>query len=273
MDKSLLDANEIDWKNRFRFGRNWRRFLGVLDEKRVRAAQTSLLDMTQRQDLHGVRMLDIGSGSGLFSLAAVKLGAKVTAFDFDPDSVECGQILKAMEPAAIQARWSVCQGSVLDAPFVDRLGTFELVYSWGVLHHTGAMWQAIHNAAGRVAAGGQLYIAIYNDQGWLSAFWTRVKRMYVRHLVMRPVLIAVFLPYLFLARYVVRALSGRLDDVRGMTLWYDMIDWLGGYPFEVARPEQVFQYVQKMGFTLQNLRTTNGRHGCNEFVFKKQTDA
>jgi 2-polyprenyl-6-hydroxyphenyl methylase/3-demethylubiquinone-9 3-methyltransferase len=132
------------------------------------------------------------------------------------------------------------------------------------------MYQAVGNAAPLVAADGTLFIAIYNDQGWISRYWTWVKRNYNRNAVARLLLIAVHIPYLYGGPWMLRALSGRLKIERGMSLWYDMLDWLGGYPFEVARPEVVFAFYRDRGFRLAELTTCGGRLGCNEFVFKRE---
>ena len=141
------------------------------------------------------------------------------------------------------------------------------MYAWGVLHHTGALRQVLDNAAVAVAEGGRLFVSIYNHQGWISAYWTAVKRLYTASAVLRPVVVAVHMPYLFGVRFIVRALTGRLTVERGMSLWHDMIDWLGGYPFEVAGPSDVVDFYEARGFALERLRTCGRRHGCNEFVF------
>jgi 2-polyprenyl-6-hydroxyphenyl methylase/3-demethylubiquinone-9 3-methyltransferase len=52
-----------------------------------------------------------------------------------------------------------------------------------------------------------------------------------------------------------------------MSPWRDVVDWVGGYPFEVAKPEAIFKFYQRRGFTMVDLNTCGGGHGCNEFVF------
>lgn len=266
---------------RFEFGENWQRFLGTIDEQRIRQAEQSLQTMLQTDTLQGKRFLDIGSGSGLFSLAARRLGAQVCSFDYDPRSVACTRELKrryfANDPA-----WRIEEGSVLQPDYMAGLGQFDVVYSWGVLHHTGAMWQALDQAAQRVAPGRQIFIAIYNDQGGTSRRWHLLKRIYNR----LPAFLR--LPYTlltmgprelkFLAQF---SLKGRPQDyfrhiahysrnsLRGMSYWHDVVDWIGGYPFEVAKPEQIFDFFRQRGFTLQRLTTCGGGQGCNEFVFTR----
>jgi 2-polyprenyl-3-methyl-5-hydroxy-6-metoxy-1,4-benzoquinol methylase len=258
-----------DTPERFAFGANWRRFLAVLDDERIARAENSLAHMIGLNNLAGRRFLDAGSGSGLFSLAARRLGATVHSFDYDAQSVACTRELK-QRYLADDPCWTVEQGSVLDAAYLEQLGTFDVVYSWGVLHHTGAMWRALALAADRVAPDGRLFVAIYNDQGWVSRYWTVVKRTYVRQPLLRWPLLVAHAPYLFGMRWLVRAATGRLALERGMSLWHDMVDWVGGYPFEVARPEAVFEVYRDRGFELHAMKTCGGRHGCFEMVFVRR---
>jgi len=253
----------------FEFGKNWQHFLAVLNDERISQAESSLTNMLGLSTLKGHSLLDIGSGSGLFSLAAMRLKAEqVHSFDCDPQCVSCTQELKRRYfPDAIN--WSIEKGSILDVGYLQSMGQRDIVYSWGVLHHTGNMWQALENVVPLVKRGGKLFIAIYNDQGWLSKYWKCIKKNYNKNIALRLSIIALHTPYLFGIRALVRAFSRRLKLDRGMSLWYDMIDWLGGYPFEVAKPEEICEFYQKRGFELQRMKTCGSRHGCNEFVFYK----
>jgi 2-polyprenyl-3-methyl-5-hydroxy-6-metoxy-1,4-benzoquinol methylase len=253
-------------ERRFKFGRNWKAFSRHVDEQRIDEARNSLIRLTGLPDFTGLRLIDIGCGSGLFSLAAARLGARVHSFDYDVDSVETTRALKARF-APDQTGWTIEQGSILDDDYVRRLGTFDVVYSWGVLHHTGQMHRAFDNAADLVAPGGRLAIAIYNDQGWISRYWLPVKRAYNANAVSRALVVTAHLPYL-LARWTVRTLRSRRPE-RGMRLWTDLLDWLGGYPFEVATPEHVIAMFERRGFASQGLWTCGRRHGCNEFLFHR----
>lgn len=265
---STQHGEEIAAGGRFPFGANWTRFLEEFDEARLRSAEQSLRDMLGVGGLENKRFLDIGSGSGLFSMAAHRLGARVHSFDYDPQSVECTRELKRRFSSG-DVEWVIEEGSALDAAYLSGLGQFDVVYSWGVLHHTGDMNKALANVTSAVAPGGLLFIALYNDQGFVSRYWTLVKIAYNKNAILRLLVVAIHLPYLYGLRWLIRALSGRAALERGMSLWHDMIDWLGGYPFEVARPEAIFRRFRDQGFILQELRTCGGRMGCNEYVFRR----
>jgi 2-polyprenyl-3-methyl-5-hydroxy-6-metoxy-1,4-benzoquinol methylase len=262
-------AIDIAQGERFEFGANWASFLDTLDTTRIAQAEQSLRAMLRVNGLHGKRFIDVGSGSGLFSLAAFRLGAEVFSFDYDPRSVACTQEIKRRY-ASNDNGWHIEEGSVLDEAYLARLGQFDVVYSWGVLHHTGRMREALSNVARLVAPEGQLFIAIYNDQGTVSRYWNWVKYRYVRSRALRWPLLSLHAPYLYGVRWLWRHLSGRARLDRGMRLWHDMVDWVGGYPFEVARPESIFNFFRDRGFNLIGLKTCGGRHGCNEFVFVRR---
>jgi len=269
---------EVSRGERFEFGVNWSRFLLTLDDERISRAQESLRTMLEVDNLAGKRFLDIGAGSGLFSLAARRLGAQVHSLDYDPQSVACAAELKRRY-FPDDAEWKVEQGSVLDTSYMRSLGTFDVVYSWGALHHTGRMWQALENVHPLVAPGGHLFIALYNDTGTQSARWRRIKATYnqLPRFLRVPYAVAVSAPG------EIKSLSGTLlrlrvseyvrswtqyKSNRGMSRWHDLIDWVGGHPYETAKPEEVFDFYRERGFTLTKLKCGAGL-GCNEFVFLK----
>jgi 2-polyprenyl-3-methyl-5-hydroxy-6-metoxy-1,4-benzoquinol methylase len=277
LPRSAADAHaaEVARGERFTFGKNWRKFLDTMSEERVQAAVMSVRNMLGRESLTGSRFLDIGSGSGLFSLAAHRLGAEVVSFDYDSDSVGCTNEMRRRY-APDSTDWTIRQGSVLDADFMRSLGQFDVVYSWGVLHHTGAMWKAIDAALERVAPGGWLFISIYNDQGAWSHRWAKIKRYYCSGPLGKVVVCATFIPYQ-LARDLAADIVWRRNPwtryteysrARGMSPVRDWFDWLGGYPFEVAKPEAIILPVSKRGYRLINLVTCGGAPGCVEYVFR-----
>lgn len=269
-------SEENDPETRFKFGKNWAGFLKILDDHRIQEAQKSLQECLDLIDLKGKTFLDIGSGSGLFSLAAHRLGARVTSFDYDVDSVACTSFLK--EKYGNSEHWEVLQGSVLDQTLLKKLGTFDVVYSWGVLHHTGNMFQAFENVNTLVNTGGFLFISIYNDQGGVSRRWAWVKKQYnqggiwIRYWLILYTLFRqwtlTFIRDLLKTGNFLKTWKNYSEN-RGMSAYHDLIDWVGGYPFEVAKPEVVFNFFKKKGFDLIHLKTCVGGVGCNEFVFRK----
>lgn len=262
---------------RFRFGRNWRNFLEGLEELQVLEAERSLRDMLKVGDLASKRFLDVGSGSGLFSLAARRMGAVVHSIDLDPDSVACARELKHRF-FRNDADWTIEQGSVLDASYLSGLGTFDLVYSWGVLHHTGSMWQAVRNTLPLVAPDGLLFLALYNDQGWRSRIWRAIKWTYnalpsgLRFLVLGPAFVRLWGPTLVRDAFKGNAFQTwtRYRQHRGMSAWVNVVDWVGGYPFEVASAEAVIEFVGGQGFSPLDARLCHPGHGCNEFLFRRR---
>lgn len=265
---------------KFEFGKNWEHFLKILDETRILEAEKSLKKMLEVEELNNKRFLDIGSGSGLFSLAARRLGGTVHSFDNDSLSVACTQELKRRY-FPDDASWVIEQGNVLDITYLDTLGTFDIIYSWGVLHHTGNMWEALGNIVRLVDEKGILFISIYNDQGFLSQFWKYVKRRYTRSSgPMRVFMLLWVGVVLQTGGALIRFLRGEnplpfktwveKKKSRGMSVWHDLVDWVGGYPFEVAKPEEVFDFYRQRGFELVRLKTRGGSLGCNEYVFVRK---
>ena len=266
---------EVSVGERFEFGKNWQDFLRRLTPERITQAEQSLRSMLHVADLEGISMLDIGSGSGLFSLAARRLGARVFSFDYDPHSVACTRLLRERFYSG-DRNWTVAEGSVLDVDYLKSLGKFDLVYSWGVLHHTGAMWQALDNATLPLADGGRLFIAIYNTR----PLWTPLDKLLKRSYVRSPWPVKRLIAAGFIAKQLAQ---GAVKDVcllrnpleryldgpeRGMSRWHDWIDWIGGYPFETATIDEIFEFYQQRGFVLERLRGTAGL-GCNQFVLRK----
>lgn len=273
-------GKEVARGQRFEFGKNWSAFLSVLEEERIATAEASLKEMLEIESLDGKTFLDIGSGSGLFSLAARRLGAKIHSFDFDSNSFACTQELRNRY-FPNDPNWRVEQGSALDAEYLYSLGKFDIVYSWGVLHHTGEMWRALNNAIIPTKAGGKLFIAIYNDTGSQTRRWHWIKKTYCRlpRLLKTPFAIAAILPdeskSLIKSVVTLKPMTyvrswTQYKNGRGMSLWHDRLDWVGGYPYEVATVDEIFEFYKARGFSLAKLKSGGVGLGCNEFVFEKK---
>ena len=266
----------LDDPNRFGFGANWANFLKVINKDRIEESERALKMMLGVETLVGKTFLDIGSGSGLSSLSARRLGARVFSFDYDHQSVNCtAELRRRFFPD--DDNWQVEQGSALDCRYLEQLGQFDVVYSWGVLHHTGAMWLGIENAVARVAPGGKFFLAIYNDQGVKSHLWWLIKWLYNK--LPWPLnklygySLGGFVNFLNILRYTIllkpmvaiRPLVSR-GAKRGMSLSHDLLDWVGGFPFEFASYEVLEKYFAARGFQLVSGKKANSL-GCHEQVF------
>lgn len=279
--------DEFRLGHRFRFGKNWQGFLRTVDERSIEEAEWRLSGFLGVTSLKGKRFLDIGSGSGLQSLAACRLGARVVSFDYDPESVDAAGRLRDRF-GFDKDTWRVEAGSVVDSAYLATLGQFDVVYSWGVLHHTGAMWQALENVQPLVKDGGKLYIAIYNDAGKSSRLWLRRKKTYcgLPSLLKPFYFLWVYAPIELRRMSVLKSLGkGRVYQLpkkfmkyleewkeykkhRGMSRFYDLVDWIGGYPYEFAKAEDLASFFEKAGFRLVKLVPSEGT-GNHELVFVK----
>ncbi|MEN8826303.1 MAG: class I SAM-dependent methyltransferase [Wenyingzhuangia sp.] len=269
---------EQESKRRFKFGKNWKSFLKSLNEDKIVFSKKCLLDFLGETDLKEKSFLDVGSGSGLSSLVAKKAGASVYSFDYDEDSVACTKYLKE-KYFKNDLNWAIEQGSALNEKYLKDLGKFDIVYSWGVLHHTGDMYKALDLVEKNVADSGKLYISLYNDQGFISKIWYSIKKAYVNspYIIKQLILLICYIrlwgpttvkdfikirPFYSWRKYYLQ---------RGMSPHRDVIDWVGGYPFEVSKPEEIIHFFILRNYRLEKLKTCGGGKGCNEFLFIKNS--
>ncbi len=246
----------------FSFGRNWQKYLDSMPETAVERTVQYVRDWLG--DLKGLTLLDIGSGSGLTALAAHRLGATVRTFDADPASVAATERLAG-------GKWENGAGSILDKDFVASLGTFDVVSSWGVLHHTGDVWTAIDNAASLVRPGGRLWIALYT-RTHAERRSLRTKRMYN---VSPDVVKRVWRGAYGIAKLGKATLRRdfhpmrRYQEERGMSWWRDTEDWLGGLPYQPVGPGEVLARLRPSGFDLERLHDALGEGRTDVYLFRR----
>ena len=268
--------NEVNSGNRFEFGKNWIKYLDDFNEIKLKNAEDSLKNMLDIETLAGKSFLDVGCGSAIFSLAAKNLGANVVSTDYDPHSVVCANSLKN-KFYKDDISWTIIEGSAINKDFMNSLGQFDIVYSWGVLHHTGEMWNALNYIDHNVKEQGKLFISLYNDQGFMSKIWKFIKKLYVktprflRFIIVFPCLIALWGPITLRDFLKLKPFASwkNYNKQRGMAAYSDLLDWVGGYPFEVASPDKIFHFYKQKNYSLKNLITISGGHGCNQYVFQK----
>jgi 2-polyprenyl-6-hydroxyphenyl methylase/3-demethylubiquinone-9 3-methyltransferase len=268
----------------FSFGKNWKFFIEkCLDEKKLNKAIQSLGEFLGHSKISGKSFIDVGCGHGLPSLCAHRLGAsKIVSFDIDEDSVECCKYL--WEKEGCPPTWQIKKGSILDREFFSNLGKYDVVYSWGVLHHTGNMWDAIKNTVSLVDQKGLLYLAIYNKvdsfifdsdgRFGTSNCWRRFKEIYskspliARRLVDYSAMAVIVFNYLATFKNPLKKIYNH-QELRGMSWVTDIRDWLGGYPYEYATAEEIFHFIKELGFSLEKLKTP-GTFRNNEYLFMKR---
>lgn len=253
----------------FSFGENWRDFVEHMPDEAIERARSDIEEWLGPTGVAGKTVLDIGCGSGIHSLCFHMLRAKeIVSLDVDPHSVETTQLL--WERAGRPSNWKILHGSVLDHDFVNQLGKHEIVYSWGVLHHTGGMWQAINNACTRVREGGRFWIALY-VKGPKYPQHLRQKQQYNRSSSLGKKLMV--WKYIFdlmreRRRLGMNPFAWNIRDGRGMDTYHDIIDWLGGLPYEVASREEVVEFCGERGLVPEKIKETP-EGGNNIYLFSR----
>ncbi len=266
------------FNDRFEFGANWKQYIEKnFSQEKVNISKSHLLEFLGLENVENKTFMDIGCGSGLHSLAAYQLGVEsVLSFDFDQDSVNITNYLRT-EKAGSPKNWVVSQGSVLDDNYINTLKKTDIVYSWGVLHHTGDQWKAIRNAASRVKDGGLFYIALYSadvHKNPTPEFWIDIKKMYIASSRTKQNMMVAWYIWRFQMKYnplrifYIIYLMIKHREKRGMNYITDVRDWIGGWPMEFSHDKDVLEFVDKeLGFDL--VKIVQGEANT-EYVFKKR---
>lgn len=272
---------EID--THFEFGQNWSEYSSLISEERINNAEKSLETLIGSKFIKGNSFLDIGCGSGLFALAALNLGAsKVLCTDIDPLSVRTAQ--NTLERFSKSPSFESKVISVFDLS-PDALGLFDVVYSWGVLHHTGSMYEAIESASRMTARDGVFVIALYRKTPFCG-MWKVIKRFYTASPKFLQKIVFYFYAILSITSKLLCGINviSYIKDYkkkRGMSFSHDIHDWLGGYPYESISPEECKGFLEQIGFKLISQNTYTPKtifrtlvqimgSGCDEYVFRKR---
>ena len=269
-------SNDLDQERRFGFGENWLDFSQELSADQIEEAEKSIRRLLQRDTLAGLTFLDIGSGSGLFSLAACRLGARVHSFDYDAKSVRSTMLVR--NRYFPDSDWKVERGSILDRDYVHKLGRFDIVYAWGVLHHTGALHDALEMAASLVVPGGLFAFALYHRTR-MCGLWRWEKRWYCgasSHAQQRAraVYVALLRLRFALTGSDFRSFVENYKGLRGMSFMHNVHDWMGGYPYESISGPEVEALMRRFELTpIYSAPTpvTIGffGSGCDEYVYRR----
>ncbi len=279
MSIMLKRENLLEQRSHFAFGRNWLDYASKIDEAKIARAVEGLRSLSGRQRLDGRSFLDIGCGSGLSALAAARLGAsRVAGVDLDPDSVRAAREVFARFAPDFPADFRVC--SVFDMQPVE-FGSFDIVHSWGVLHHTGDMVRAVETAAALVGPGGEFYLALYRKTPFCG-MWRVLKRWYSKAspASQRRAMAA----FIFLRRLDFALRSKDFDAYvrnyghRGMDFYNDVHDWLGGYPYQSISPDECHALLARLGFAVEREflhRRGNPLRGlmgtsCDQYAFRRE---
>jgi predicted RNA methylase len=257
-------------KNHFEFGENWKSFSEMLNEERIRDAEQSITGLLAAERISGRSFLDIGCGSGLFAIAAARLGASpVIGLDVDSESVLTSR--QNNQHWCPQQSLRFEQLSVLDDAGMSQLPLVDIAYAWGSLHHTGNMRKAIHNAAEKVKPGGFFVIAIYNRHV-TSPVWLVIKRLYnALGKNGRKAMVFIMTPVIALAKFLATG-KNPFQPRRGMDMKHNVIDWVGGYPYEYASIQEMTAILENENMVVEKAIQANVPTGCNEFICKKKLE-
>lgn len=271
----MTASHPVNSEVRFQFGQNWSDYSTLINDDKIAQAERRLTTLLGASAFADKTFLDIGCGSGLHSLAALRLGAKhVLAIDLDPKSVLTTQ--KVLDKFWNKNNFTVEQCSVFDLHATERR-EFDIVYSWGVLHHTGNMVGAIEKASDQVKANGLLALALYGKTRHCER-WTKIKYWYINASPEQQAkaerwYVRLFGFYMLFRGKRLATHITNYNQKRGMDFYHDVRDWIGGYPYESISPDQLRQILIPRGFSIkkEKARRRSGLFGSgnDEYLFKK----
>lgn len=255
----------------FDFGNNWKDFSdNALTDEKIQQARDDFRALTESIEIEDKSFLDIGFGQGLSLLIAAEFGARCIGCDINTTCAEVLEYNRRKFPNLRNNSTPLIVGSILDNDTLMKIGEekkdYDIVHSWGVLHHTGDMYTAIENSARFVKPGGAFILAIYNRH-WTSKIWLEIKRCYNKSPnFVKKLFIIFFIPVIWIAKFVVTGKNPKKQK-RGMDFYYNVIDWIGGYPYEYASKDELVRFVEPLGFQCRRVIGATVPTGCNQFIF------
>lgn len=258
----------------FDFGQNWKEYSeNVLDNTRLNQARIAFDELTHDISFEGKTFVDIGFGQGMSLIIATEKAEKTVGCDINP---KCDQVLKANQKVFSKSTKEIptVVGSILEPKVVEAIlaknndEKYDIVHSWGVLHHTGDMMAAVKHATSLVKPNGYFILAIYNRH-WSSLPWLFIKWAYCKSpKFIQKLFIGIFYPIIWLAKFLVTGKNPNIKE-RGMDFYYDVVDWVGGYPYEYASIDEMNIIMKNFGFKCLKSVSPPTPTGCNEFVYQK----
>ena len=173
----MINKNNLeDLESHFEFGSNWNDFSSLVTKSNLNNAKLSFKKLGLHKLIKNKSFLDIGCGSGLNLITSLEFGVKkVCGIDIDPDCIKTSK--KLLSKFSNKKNWDVYNLSIFDKK-IEKFQKFDVVYSWGVLHHTGDMYKAIDKSMKLVKYDGYLCLALYQKTPFCSFLENRKKVIY-----------------------------------------------------------------------------------------------
>jgi len=265
-------------ETRFKFGENWSNYSSSVNLEKIELAKKDIIRLVG--DVSNKSVIDIGCGSGIHTVAFIQLGVKsIVSFDYDLKSVETTKKL-VKKFCYKKSKYKVFQADILNIDSLSGLNKrkFDIVYSWGVLHHTGSMFEAIISTTKFLKDNGILVLGLYVKTK-LCNFWYYEKKIFNKYKFLQPLIKLPFLFFLIIGLSLKKRSSPYkiIHDYkkqRGMSIIFDVNDWLGGFPYESIDDNSLLNFLKLKGFKIVRKFNTNSRIGffgaaCGEWVLKK----